>query len=69
VVVQRELSSLPECLLVCNLVVMEWTAIITGDQVGLFRDFSLGRKIWRTLFDEAEPENRCVLFTLHVFQK
>jgi hypothetical protein len=38
-VVQRELNSLPECLLVCNLVVMEWTAAITGDLVGLFPDF------------------------------
>jgi hypothetical protein len=36
VVVQMELNSLPECLLVCNLVVMEWMAAITGDRVGLF---------------------------------
>jgi hypothetical protein len=40
----RELNSLPECLLVCNLVVMEWTAAITGDRMGLFRDFYLKRK-------------------------
>jgi hypothetical protein len=40
VAVQRELSSLPECLLVCNLVMMEQMAAITGDRVGLFQDFS-----------------------------
>jgi hypothetical protein len=44
-VIQRELNSLLECLLVCNLVVMEWTAAITGDCMGLFQDFSLRRKI------------------------
>ncbi len=44
-VVQRELNSLPECLLVCNLVVMEWTATITGDLLGLFQDLSRRRKI------------------------
>jgi hypothetical protein len=41
---KMELKSLPGCLLVCNLVVMEWTA---GDSVRLFRDFqdfSLRRK-------------------------
>ncbi len=45
VVVQKEHNSLPECLLVCNLVAMEWTAAITGDHVGVFWDFSLRRKI------------------------
>jgi hypothetical protein len=50
VVVQRELSSLLECLLVCNLVVMEWTAAITGDCVGLFWDFSPRRKILENHF-------------------
>ncbi len=40
VVVQRELNSLPECLLVCDLVVMEWRAVITGDHEGWFRYFS-----------------------------
>jgi len=39
--VQRELNSLPECLLVCNLVVMEWMAAITGDCVGYFRIFGI----------------------------
>ncbi len=50
VVVQRELNSLPECLLVCNLVVMERTAAITGDHMGLFRDFSPRRKILENRF-------------------
>ncbi len=47
---KMELKSLPGCLLVCNLVVMEWTA---GDSVGLFRDFqdfSLRRKNWVNCF-------------------
>jgi hypothetical protein len=44
-VIKRELNSLLECLLVCNLVAMEWTAAITGDCMGLFQDFSLRRKI------------------------
>jgi hypothetical protein len=44
-VVQRELNSLPECPLVYNLVVMEWTAAISGDCMGLFRDFSPWKKI------------------------
>jgi hypothetical protein len=47
---KMELKSLPGCLLVCNLVVMEWTA---GDSVGLFRDFqdfSLRRKKFGELF-------------------
>jgi hypothetical protein len=48
--VQRELNNLPECLLVCNLVVMEWTAAITDDHVGLLRDFSLRRKILENSF-------------------
>jgi hypothetical protein len=50
VVVQRELSSLPERLLVYNLVVMEWMATITGDCVGLFWDFSQRRKILENCF-------------------
>jgi hypothetical protein len=32
------------------LVVMELTAAITGDRVGLFLDFSLRRKIWGAVF-------------------
>ncbi len=43
--VQRELNCQTECLLVCNLVVMECMATISGDHVGLFWDFSLRRKI------------------------
>ncbi len=43
--VQKELNSMLECLLVCNLVVMEWTAAIIGDLLGLFQDFSPRRKI------------------------
>jgi hypothetical protein len=52
---KRELSSLQLCLLVCNLavycvvallVVMEWTATITGDHKGLFLDSSPRRKNW-----------------------
>jgi hypothetical protein len=50
VVVQRELNSLPECLLVCNLVVIEWTAAITGDRMGLFQDLSPKRKILENHF-------------------
>jgi hypothetical protein len=50
VVVQRELNSLPECLLVCNLVVKEWTATITGDRVRIFQDFSTWRKILENHF-------------------
>ncbi len=51
---KRELNSLLLCLLVCNLevycvlvllVVMEWTATITGDHMVLFLDFSIRRKI------------------------
>jgi hypothetical protein len=49
-VVQRELNSLLECILVCNLVAMELTAAITGDHVGLFRDFSPRRKILENCF-------------------
>ena len=49
-VVQSELNSLPECLLVCNLVVMESTAAISDDRVGLFQDFSLKRKILENHF-------------------
>ncbi len=43
-VVQKELNSLPECLLICNLVVMEWTAAITGDYVGYFGIILPGEK-------------------------
>jgi hypothetical protein len=50
VVVQRESSSLPGRLMVYNLVVMEWTATITGDFVGLFWDFSPRRKILENRF-------------------
>jgi hypothetical protein len=50
VVVQRELSSLPECLLVYNLVVMEWTGANVGDCVGLFWDFSPRRKLLENCF-------------------
>jgi hypothetical protein len=50
VVVQSELNSLPECLLVCNLVIMEWMVAITGDRMGLFRDFSLRRKNFENRF-------------------
>jgi len=35
---------------------MEWTAAITGDCVGLFLDFSSRRKIWGTIFQGG---NRC----------
>jgi hypothetical protein len=49
-VVQGELNSLQECLLVCNLVVMWWAAAITGDHVGLFQNFSLRRKILENRF-------------------
>ncbi len=45
VVVQRELNSLLECLLIFNLVVMEWMAVITGDLVRLFQDSSPRIKI------------------------
>jgi hypothetical protein len=42
---KRGLNSLPWCLLVCNfvvlLVVLEWTAAITGDRFGLFLEFFL----------------------------
>jgi hypothetical protein len=51
--VQRELNSLPQCLLVCNLVVMEWAAAITGDQKGLSRDFSPKRKILGNHFQRS----------------
>ncbi len=61
-VVQRELNSLPECLLVCNLVVMEWTAAITGDCMGYFGISLRGEKFWRTIFDEAELETIVRLF-------
>ena len=47
---QGELNSLPECLLICNLVMMWWTAAITGDHVGLFWDFSPRRKILENHF-------------------
>jgi len=64
-VVQRELNSLPEYLLVCNLVVMEWMAAITGDCMGLFRDFSLRRKILENRFQQSGTGNSqevCLLF-------
>jgi hypothetical protein len=48
--VQRELKSMPECLLVCNLVVMEWTAAITGERVGLYQDFFAEKKNFGELF-------------------
>jgi hypothetical protein len=32
------------------LVVMKWMAAITGDSVGLFLDFSPGRKVWGNHF-------------------
>jgi hypothetical protein len=48
--VQRDLNSLPECHLVCNLMVMEKTAAITDDRMGLFQDFSLRRKILENRF-------------------
>jgi hypothetical protein len=67
IVVQRELNSLSECLLVCNLVVIEWMTAITGDCVGLFWDFSLRRKIWRTIFDEAAPETLIIRFVFLSF--
>jgi hypothetical protein len=54
VVVQRELNILLECLLVCNLVVVEWTATITVTAWGYFRIFLQGENFWRTVFDEAE---------------
>ncbi len=38
VVVERELNSPPECLLICNLVVIEWTAEITGDRMVMISD-------------------------------
>ncbi len=66
-VVQRELNSLPECLLACNLMVIEWTTAITGDCMGLFWDFSLRRKIWRTIFDEAAPETLIKWFVFLYF--
>jgi hypothetical protein len=66
-VVQRELNSLPECFLVCNLVVIEWMAAITGDCVGLFWDFYLRRKIGRTIFDETAPETLIVWFVFLSF--
>ncbi len=55
-VVQRELNSLQECHLICNLVVMEWMAAISGDCANTFLDFSLRRKILENRFDEVELE-------------
>ncbi len=61
----RELNSLPYCLLVCNwvvlLVVMEWTAAITGDRVWLF----LGRKIWGTVF-QGGNRSQTIVYILKV---
>jgi len=57
VLVLRQLNTLLECLLVCNLVVMEWTAAITGDSVGLFRDFSPRRKILENRFRRSGTRN------------
>ncbi len=62
-VVQRELNSKPLCLLVCNLVAMEWTAAITGDCVGLFWDFSLRRKILENHFRQSGTGNLQWLLT------
>ncbi len=36
--------------MVVLLVVMKWTAAITGDHMGLFLDFSLRRKFGETVF-------------------
>jgi hypothetical protein len=36
--------------MVVLLVMLEWTAAIIGDCVGLFLDFSLRRKIWGNHF-------------------
>jgi hypothetical protein len=41
------------------LVVMEWIAAITGDQVGYFGIFGIflqGEKFWRTVFNMSEME-------------
>jgi hypothetical protein len=37
---KKGMNTLPECLLVCNLVVLEWAAAIAGDCIGLFQSFS-----------------------------
>jgi hypothetical protein len=55
-VVQRELNCLPECLVVCNLVVTEWMAALLVTVWGYFWIFLRGEKFWRTIFDEAELE-------------
>jgi hypothetical protein len=56
-VFQRELRSLPEYLLVCNLVVMVWTATITDDRLGLFQDFSPSRKTLENCFRQSRNKN------------
>ncbi len=50
---EGELNSLPECLLFSNLVVIEWMAAITGDHMGLSRDFSPTRKILENHFQRS----------------
>ncbi len=52
-VVQKELNSLPECLLICNLMVMEWTAAITGDYVGYFGIILPGEKNLENHFGQS----------------
>ncbi len=56
VMVQRELNSLPKCLLVCNLMVMEWTVPLLVTIWGYLGVFLRREKFWRTAFDEAELE-------------
>ncbi len=56
-VVERELNSLPEYLLVCNLVVIKWTAAVTGTCMGLFRDLSPRRKILENRFQQSGTGN------------
>ncbi len=66
---KRGLDSLPYCLLVCSLVVLlvvlEWTATIAGDHVGLFLSFFFlwGEKFWMIVFHKAEMESLKQLFT------
>jgi hypothetical protein len=68
---KNELNSLPWCLLVCNLVVllvvMGWTAAITGDSVGLFLDFSPGRKIWGNRFPGWKTH--CNVLKKHILEQ
>jgi hypothetical protein len=49
------------------LVVMKWTAAITGDQSGYFGSFSRRKRIFATVFHKAEIEDIMICFDAAFF--